>query len=159
MNAEFTTPELPSAGLLAELDTEERRLLSSYGTFKALKEGDVVIRERDRQDSLYFVISGTLHATHEDNGKRVLLGRIPAGQWFGEVNIFDPASASATVTVREYTQLWQISRADLEEYLNRYPNAGSRLLLGIAGVLARRVRQLDSKLAIASALSAVRSET
>ncbi len=155
MNTEFSTPELPAASMLAELDDEERRLLSTYGEFKAMKEGTVVIAENDRQDSLYFVISGTLHATHEEDGKQILLGRIPTGQWFGEVNIFDPDTASATVTVREYAQLWQISRADLEEFLNRYPNAGSRLLLGIASVLARRVRQLDSKVAIASALSRI----
>lgn len=155
MKTDFSTPELPAASLLAELDDEERRILGTYGEFRAVKEGDVVIAENDPQDSLYFVIAGTLHATHDDDGTRVLLGRIPAGQWFGEVNIFDPATASATVTVREYTQLWQISRASLEEFLNRYPITGSRLLLGIAGVLARRVRQADSKLAVASALSRI----
>ena len=44
---------------------------------------------QSRAGSLYFVISGLLHATTDQDGRIVLLGRLGKGDLVGEVNVFD----------------------------------------------------------------------
>jgi len=138
--------ELPSSDLLAGFNDEERRRLGSFGKFRTYPAEEKVIREGRQQDCLFFLLKGLLHAVHEARGGHTPLGAIRAGEWFGEMNIFDPRSAAATVIARRDSRVWVISRAKLEEFLNQYPVLGCQLLLGVAEVLARRVRELDEKI-------------
>lgn len=137
---------LPAVGCLAGLEEDARRTLGAFGESVELKGGDTVIREGDRQDRLYFVVSGLLHAARQGAEQRLLLGRIEPGEWFGEINIFDPQAASATVTARESTVLWRISRAQLDRFLAAHPGIGVPVIRGIATGLSRRVRRMIDKL-------------
>jgi len=137
---------LPAVGLVAELNEEDRALLSSYGLFSYLEAGQLVIRQQSAQNCLYFVISGTLHAKRADEGREVLLSAIGQGEWFGEINIFDPSAASASVSAVSASQIWSIGREELLSYFAVYPEAAVRLLIGIATLLSRRVRQVSQKL-------------
>ncbi len=94
MSQEFNSPQLPAMGLVAGLKEEDRLLLGDYGDFLPVQEGQVLIEEGHKQDSLYFVISGVLHVHTDTDSKRILIARVAAGESLGEVNIFDPATAS-----------------------------------------------------------------
>ena len=133
-------------GIIEPLGYEDRRLLSSYGEFLPVHPRQVLIEQGHPQDSLYFVISGVLHAIREDGGRQSLLGRIGEGETIGEINIFDPGEASATVTAMEFSQVWRIDRAMLEDFMNESPLAASHLLIGISVNLSRRLRGLNEKL-------------
>ena len=146
MNENLSPVDLPAIGLLQALPDEERAILSSYGHFLMAPAGGSVIAQGSPQDSLYVVISGRLHARRSDSGREILVGEIRTGEAFGEVNIFDPGEASATVVAVDPTQLWRIARGELEEFLNAYPAAGNALLAGIATNLSTRLRAVSAKL-------------
>jgi CRP-like cAMP-binding protein len=82
------------------------------------------------------------------SGRQVLLGRIGAGETIGEINIFHPGLASATVTAIEFSQVWRIDRTSLEEFMNVSPLPASHLLIGIASTLSRRLRETNEKVAL-----------
>ncbi|MEZ5303565.1 MAG: cyclic nucleotide-binding domain-containing protein [Verrucomicrobiales bacterium] len=147
MSDALTKPELPAMGFVADLEAEERRLLSSYGEFLPVQPGQTIIREGDPQDALFLVISGLLHATQDKSGHHQLLGAINAGKSVGEVTIFDPGPASATVEAREFSQVWKCNRQDLEDFMNAEPLSAAKMLVGIATVLSRRLRSSNEKLA------------
>ena len=147
--SELTNPELPALGIVAALDDDDRRLLSDYGEFLPVQPGADLIKEGQEQNSLFFVISGVLHAHSEKDGRRALLGRIASGETIGEMAVFAPAPASANVTAQEFAQVWKATRADLMGFLEAYPEAGGRLLLEIAAELSRRMRGLVEKLSTA----------
>lgn len=147
MSSEFSTPELPAKGIIEPLGDDDRLLLSSYGEFRPVHERAVLIEEGHPQNSLYFVISGTLHATTTRGGRQVLLGKISPGETIGEINIFHPGLASATVTAVEFSQVWRIDRASLEEFMNVSPLPAAHLLIGIASTLSRRLRDTNEKVA------------
>lgn len=146
MSAPLETPELPSIGIVADLQPDDRLLLSSYGEFHSFQPGEEVIKQGDPQDSLFLVVGGLLHARRLSKNREFLLGRIEPGESFGEINIFDPSSASATVVAREFTQVWRINREDLEAFLETSPVAGGNLVVGIATQLSRRLRQVNERL-------------
>ena len=146
-------PELPAIGLLAEFEEEDRRMLSSYGEFAKVHKGDKLIRQGAAQDKLYFVVTGLLHATCVREGRHMLLGKIESGEWFGEINVFDPANASATVEAMQFSQVWSITRKGIEQFFENYPTAGLSLVISIACLLSNRLRKLDEKLTVAKQLS------
>ncbi len=153
----FTTPHLPAVGLISELSKEDRDTLSSYGSFHIAKLGDILIEEGLPHGKLFFIISGLLHAKKAETGREVLLGKISQGEWVGEVDLFDPASAVCSVVAIEPAQYWVIARADLEDFINNYPAAGIQILIGVASTLGRRLRGVTRKLSEESELSAVRN--
>jgi CRP-like cAMP-binding protein len=143
----LSTPELPALGLLSPLGDDDRNLLSGYGEFLPVQSGDNLIEEGKEQNALFIVISGALHANTMRSGHRVLLGKIGRGESIGEINLLDPAKASASVTAVEFSQVWKISCESLEEYMNAYPLPAAHLLVGIGKTLARRVRDVNEKVA------------
>ena len=94
----------------------------------------------------------------EDGDSDILLGPVGPGEWVGEVDIFDPANAVCSVVTIENSQYWVIERADLEDFINNYSSAGSILLIGLAGTLGRRIRDLTRKMAEQAELSKIREQ-
>ena len=148
-------PEIPSLGIVANLDDQDRALLGNYGEFLPVQDGQTMILEGNEQNSLFFVISGVLHVHTEVNGRTVLITRVEAGETLGEVNIFDPAKASASVTAKEFSQVWRADRADLDAFVAAYPQAGAILLGGIIRVMSRRIRHMNEKLVNQESMSDV----
>ncbi len=138
-------PELPPIGFLETLSEDDLRLLSSYGQFTPAEKGTEIIVEGEPQEQLYLIISGILHVVREQNNTRTLLWRASPGETLGEVNLFDPGTASATVVAQEYAQIWSITRGDLEDFVNAYPEAGAQLMLGISRLLSKRLRAMNER--------------
>lgn len=147
MSSEFSRPELPALGIVSGLADEDRALLSNYGEFLPLQPGQSVITEGNEQDALFYVISGVLHVHTDTANRRVLIGRIESGESFGEVNLFDPGVASASVTAQDFTQIWKTTRADIESFVSAYPEAGARLMAGVITLMSRRLRTMISRIA------------
>lgn len=146
MNDDFSSPKLPAMGIMEPLGDEDRSILSGYGEFLPATPEKPLIGEGTNQNGLYFVISGKLHATSSRSGHTVLLGTIERGETFGEINLLDPALASATVTAIEFTQVWKIDSESLEQYINEYPRSAAWLLIGIGKTLAHRLRHVNEKI-------------
>ena len=133
-------------GLVAGLEEEDRLLLSDYGEFLPVQEDQLLIAEGQDQNCLYFVISGVLHVHTDRDEKRTLIARIQAGESIGEINIFDPGKASASVTAKSFSQVWKATREDFETFVQAYPQPGNRLLTALITELSKRIRHMNEKL-------------
>jgi CRP-like cAMP-binding protein len=134
---------LPDRGLTSVLSVSERETLSEYGEFIEINPDTTLIEEGQPQDSVYIVISGNLHAFTEKNGKRTLLSRIRAGESIGEINLYDPGVASASVLAQGYTRVWKTSHQGLEKFIEANPLAGNKLLIALITELSSRIRKTN----------------
>ena len=75
----------------------------------------------------------------------MLLGALGEGDSLGEVNLFDPATASATAVSRTPCLIWTLTRAEFEGFLAADPAAGLSVLKGLLQQFARRMRGLNEK--------------
>jgi CRP-like cAMP-binding protein len=141
--------ELPGIGFLADVSSEHRSFLACFGRFLRTESGDVLIAEGDAQESLYLILSGTLHIVASANERPVLLAAFEEGDLIGEINLFDPATASATAVVRNGGVVWALSRDELESFLDADPVAGISVMRGLLRQVARRIRTMNEKLATA----------
>jgi CRP-like cAMP-binding protein len=139
---------LPQMGFARDFDVEERTQLGNFGEFLSLVDGDFLIKEKQTQDSLFMVIMGRFHVQTEATGRPVLLGTVKAGDTLGEVNIFDPGDASASVVSRSVAEVWKIDRVRLEQYLEAHPRTAARLLVSVATTLSKRLREMNEKAAV-----------
>lgn len=141
-----STVVLPSAGIFKVLDEEHRALLAASGKLRLLAPGAVLVEQGEPQSSLFFVIDGLLNVTCHSPMSTVAMGSIKAGETVGEMNVLDPLKASATVKVQHTARVWEISRENLEQFLNDYPLAGVAILRELAVLLTRRIRRAADKM-------------
>lgn len=152
------SPQLPPVGLIANLSKEDRITLSSFGSFHEAKPEAVLIEQGKPHGKLFFITDGLFHARRSDGDTDILLGTMGAGEWVGEVDLFDPSNAICSVVTVKPSQYWVIPRADLEKFIQDCPAAGSTLLMGLAGTLGRRIRNLTQTMSEQAELSKIREQ-
>jgi CRP-like cAMP-binding protein len=158
MSETLSKPTLPTFSWIGHLKDDDRDLLSSYGEFFPGHPGNVIIEEGAIQTEVFVVISGKLevHARQED-GSVALVAQVGPGETLGEISLFSPGPAAATVTAVEFSQLWRIADDSLMEFMQENPGAGNLLLRTLASILAQRLRQMNPKVFGLSAYAVVDS--
>jgi CRP/FNR family cyclic AMP-dependent transcriptional regulator len=140
----LSKPTLPTFSWIGHLKPDDRDLLSSYGEFFPGHPGNVIIAEGALQTEVFVVISGKLEVrAKQDDGSEILLAHVVPGETLGEISLFHPGPAAATVTAIEFSQLWRIADADLMHFMEENPGAGNILLRTLASILAQRLRQMN----------------
>jgi CRP-like cAMP-binding protein len=133
---------LASVSIFSFLEQRELDLLVKSTTTKRLKPKEVLCRKGDPGNQLYGILSGSLKVTTTGtDGKDVMFGLMGPGEVIGEIALLDGEERSATVTAVENTELLTLHRRELIPYLEANPRAA----IGLAGVLASRVRQLSDR--------------
>jgi len=126
-----------------ELKDEISRVLDAglWYVTRTFPVGAVVFREGDEADAAYIIQSGECEVYRVEDGSKVVLRRLGAGEVFGETAIFaaQPRSASVVAT-RELTTV-VITRAALEIEMSRESWMGA-----FVRSLAERFRELDARL-------------
>src|ERR1700677_643018 len=142
----LSRPTLPTFSWVGHLKQDDRELLSSYGEFFPGHPGNVIIEEGAMQTEVFVVISGKLevHARQED-GSVALLAQLGPGETLGEISLFSPGPAAASVTAVEFSQLWRIADDSLMEFMQENPGAGNLLLRTLATILDRKLRQMNPR--------------
>jgi CRP-like cAMP-binding protein len=134
---------LARSGILAFMDDEARQHLSGYGEMITTAPGQVLVQEGEVNTNLYIILYGSFAVTTEASGAPVELDTVGPGDCLGEVAIFNPDKASATVKSVQAGQLWKIDVEALQRFLIDWPDYGCAALLGIDIILSRRLKRAN----------------
>jgi len=134
---------LSRTGILAFMDDESRQKFVEYGGVVSTKPGEVLIREGEVNVHLYIVLGGIFNVSTAALGNEVHLDTVTKGDCLGEVAIFNPDRASATVTSLQAGQLWCIDAEHLQKFLLDFPGSGCAAILGINIILSRRLKRAN----------------
>lgn len=101
---------LRSLGLFAAAEDLVLERLAAAVTEVELDAGEVVMREGEPADDMYFVRRGTLqvHSVGEAGGSSRLVNTMGENDWFGEIGLLQRAARTATVTTATPVSLWRI---------------------------------------------------
>jgi CRP-like cAMP-binding protein len=135
---------LPRLGILAFMDDEYRDHLFAYGREIATEPEEIILSEGVDSRTLYLVLAGTFAVTVTSPGEQMTLDSVGPGDCLGEISLFEPGAASATVTSKEKGKLWAIDSDPLQQFLQDWPLAGCAMVLGINTLLSRRLRKATS---------------
>jgi NTE family protein len=117
-------------GALAAL---ERELM-----WETLPGGDVLLREGDAGECMWFVVSGRLRASvRRPSGAGLVVGEIAAGECVGEMALLSGAPRATTVKAVRDTELLRLPKSAFDRLVRAHPEAMLRLSRAIVGRLQR----------------------
>jgi CRP/FNR family cyclic AMP-dependent transcriptional regulator len=102
-------------------------------------EGEVIFRQGDEGAALFIIEDGAVEISYGDGKAKVLLAHLFAGQYFGELSVFDKAPRSATATATRPSRLVRLDRDDLVDFVNKNPSAALRII----AEMSERLRQTN----------------
>ncbi len=134
---------LKTVSLFSHLKAEELQRLATQSDYCAFKFGDVIIREGERDDRLFILISGKVnvfksYGTKKEKRMRTL--EPPA--YFGEIALIDDLVRSATVVAMRDTKILCLDKLNLDREIEKSPVIAKKLLK----MLNRRLLALEKTL-------------
>ena len=134
MHSLLSKAGLPAVGIFSELGADERAALMAELETRALKRGDVLVRQGDPADALYIVISGRFAVTLD--GRRDVLTEIGPEQPIGEIAFLTGGTRTATVSAMRDSLVLRLGRAEFERISAKCPGIWRTLTTALSQRLA-----------------------
>ncbi|RMD93969.1 MAG: STAS domain-containing protein [Calditrichaeota bacterium] len=124
------------------LNNEQLDIVRQYIHPQTVKAGDIIFREGDPGDKIYFILSGgvSVLANISENGRSRRLATFSEGVFFGDMAILENQPRSATVKADTDTELLYMTVKDFNHLVNTQPLIASKMLLGMAREMSYRLR-------------------
>jgi CRP/FNR family cyclic AMP-dependent transcriptional regulator len=141
-------PLFDKVTILAGLNAAALELLWQHVTETKIPANGVIVREGEAGNRFFLVSSGLVKVC-KNFGKptEVVLGRLGAGEFFGEMCILETLPRSATVQAMVDSTLLSVSSVTFYHLYEAMPAQHSILVVNIARDLSRRLRHLDEAFA------------
>lgn len=112
-----TLDKLVNTTFAKELTAYQCASLASIMTIKHLSRGQFLLRDGNRDDTLYIVTRGTLAVVKQFNGHEEILSQIKEGGLAGAMGFIDGQEHSAGLRAENETEVLALPRKELEKLL------------------------------------------
>jgi CRP-like cAMP-binding protein len=129
---------LAEVPLFANLSRRHLRHVASAARARRYSSGDSIVRAGDPGSDFYVLVEGTVRVVPASGRTR----RLRAGDFFGEMALFDEAPRSATVVADEDVLTLTIGRRAFAKLLKQQPALSAQLLR----TLAARLRAIEKSI-------------
>lgn len=111
--------------------------------------GAFVVRENDQGGCMYFIREGTAEVLKRSTatGDELRLATLDEGDTFGEMELIDVQTRSASVRALEPLTVFSLSNEDLYEIFQENQATFIIILMNIAREISRRLRKMDALVA------------
>ena len=133
--------ELRRFSLFSSLSNAELKQFIAFGQLCEAAPGVVILKKGDPGDSFYLVLTGEVRARLVVGLEDKTLGQIPAGEFFGEMAMFNQAARSADVVAVQPARLLRMSSEAFQLLIKQLPALAAPVIFAIARVMAGRISQ------------------
>ncbi|MEI6712391.1 MAG: Crp/Fnr family transcriptional regulator [Verrucomicrobiota bacterium] len=137
---------LRAVGLFNNLTNDELVAFTSILSPWEVGAGAQILAEGQIVTHLYLIDDGAVQVRRMAQGREMLLGRLGPGAFFGEVNLFDPGTATASIWAMKPTKMAVVDFETMRGFLNAYPGIGYKIVSVITIELAKRLRKTNERL-------------
>ena len=136
-----TVAFLREVRLFKDVAVPELTVLASSLRERALKRGQVLIREGDVGEEMFLLRRGSMVISKSVTGRvEQVLARIGPGDFFGEMALFDRSPRSATVQTDSDSSLLVLDREGLRQLTEESPRAAAAFFHALVQVFIERLR-------------------
>jgi cAMP-dependent protein kinase regulator len=107
--------------LFSVLSPEKRRELAGKFSPSFLRQGEIIVTEGEAGDQMYIIQTGEVQMVTEREGEKIVLARLKAGDFFGEVSVLTGKPRTATAVAASDVRLASIGREDIRGIVKEYP--------------------------------------
>ncbi len=137
---------LRNVSILRDLDDEELTGFNNLLTLREAATRERILEEGTVVTHFHIVCDGIVHIRRLAQKREMLLGRLGPGGFFGEINLFDPGVATASIYAMKPTQLAVMEYELMRNYMADNPAAGYKIVSAMMAEMARRLRQTSARL-------------
>ena len=146
MGTEMSVPDkilhLRKIQIFEGLSITELAAVASVTEEIVFQPGETVIKEGEPGETMYLILEGEVSVNKgREQGREIELDRISAGDYFGEMALFEDIPRSATIRTQKETRLLMLHKREFAEIVREYP----QIALYICRVLGARLRRLHDK--------------
>ena len=128
--------------LFSSLTEKQLANIGAHATWRVIEKGGVILRQGELADSFFVIASGLVKVYMTEGGREVILKTLSAGEFFGELPMFDQEPRSASVAALERCHLQTLSYKSFQQAMDGSTDITKRVL----ETLARRLRDADRKI-------------
>ncbi|MEP7157718.1 MAG: Crp/Fnr family transcriptional regulator [Betaproteobacteria bacterium] len=133
--------------LFSNLSPAQLQSFGSRAAMRTVEKGEVILRQGDVADSIYIIIAGQVKvfmSDETDPSREVIVSMLGAGNFFGEIPLFDQEPRSASVAAVERTHVQALSYATIQRVIEESPDIGRKLMATMATRLRHADRQIGT---------------
>jgi len=132
---------LSRVGIFSLLSADDTARVAGYLDPVELASGEVLFREGDPGDNLYIIRAGKIRiGIRLPDGSEHRIAELAAGDFFGEMSIFDHAPRSATCRALEAASLLALSKDEFSAIIAEQPRIALKLMYRMLNVATQRLR-------------------
>src|SRR5271166_4204000 len=105
-------------------------------------EGQILFREGDPAESVFRLLSGTVDVLRELDSDPILLGKVGAGQFIGEMGTIENRRRSATVRAASEVEVEILTPTEFLDQIAGSPRTARELIQR----LSQRLREADDRI-------------
>jgi len=109
---------------------------------KIYNSGEIIVRQGDVGECMYFIQSGKVEVIRESDGKEVKLAELGQGEFFGEMALFEKGVRSATVRPLGEVRVLSVDKRLFLRKIHEDPALAFRIMQR----MSQRIRDLDKEL-------------
>lgn len=128
-----------------KLEAKELRQVASIVHHRHYAKGEYVFYQGDPGLGMYVVERGKVGIVVGDNGTQQEVTQMDDGDFFGEIALLDESPRSASVIVKEDSQLIGFFRPDLFAIIEKTPKTGLKIVMKLAEMIGERLRHMNSE--------------
>jgi flavin-dependent dehydrogenase len=123
-------------------DERERKVMKESKLGKLYKSGETIVRQGEKGDCMYVIVSGRAEVIQERDGKEIRLGVMTEGDVFGEMALFNQEVRSATVRALGEVRALTVDKEVFLRRVHEDPSFAFRILQK----MSQRIRERDAEL-------------
>jgi HEAT repeat protein/ATP/ADP translocase len=127
--------------LYSSMTLEQLRTITEHLTERPITSGEVIFHQGDESYELYLIVAGKVEIVQERGGERHTIATSAAGDFFGEMAIFENRPRSATIVAVEEGLLLVLSPERFRHIILQEP----AISFEIFRELSSRLRRLDQE--------------
>ncbi len=132
--------ELSGVNILSDLSEAQLQILRGQLFLRELKSGELLIRQGDFEQILYFIVKGQGEVFIESNGVPLRISTVCTGTVVGEMSLFDAAPRSANVRAYGELSCYGLNLKGFESLTKSHPEVIHKVLVGLNRMYAGRLR-------------------
>jgi CRP-like cAMP-binding protein len=140
--------------LFRELDDDELTQVLMVGLVKRYPEAVPILTEGESGGRLHVITEGEVRISKDVPGVgEEALTILRPGEFFGEVQFFDGAPASAHAIAHSDCEILSLPHAEIESLIRSRPGLAAKFFWAFGRTLAGRLRETNARMATLLAIS------
>jgi len=137
---------LQSIPIFKELGKKDLTMITELIHYRNYLAGEYIFYQDDPGLGLYLIREGEVTiAKINSTGTNLPLANLSKDDFFGELALIDGEKRSATAIAKTDTKIAVIFKPDLDEFVEKYPTKGIKILKGILQIVTYRLRKLNDE--------------